>query len=413
VNKSLPSRADSGVWTGPVEGRARSLPLSAWRLLNSLSLSTGVLVLRLPGSEVLRLEGSRPGAEAVLTVRSTRALRRILREGEIGFAEAYLDGAWDTPDLPALLHLLALNRAELAALSRLRPLGKLSTLLQRAFSRNTRTGARRNIRAHYDLGNAFFEAWLDRTMTYSAAVFAPGDEDLASAQGRKYRMLAEAADLRPGQHVLEVGCGWGGFAEFAAREIGCRVTALTISREQFAYAVERVAEAGLADRVTVRNRDYRDERGVYDRVVSIEMFEAVGEAYWPAFFEQVRRWLRPGGRAGLQAITIDEGGFPAYRQRSDFIRRHVFPGGLLPSAPIVRAGAERAGLCIASERRFGEHYATTLAQWRERFRTAWPALARQGFDERFRRRWEYYFAYCEAGFRTGHIDVRQFALTRA
>jgi cyclopropane-fatty-acyl-phospholipid synthase len=328
-------------------------------------------------------------------------------------AEGYLRGEWETPDLPALLHLLALNRTALAPIARPGPSGRLLGLLHAALRRNTRRGARRNIRAHYDLGNEFFAAWLDPTMTYSGAVFAPEENDLAGAQLRKYRLLAEAADLRPGQNVLEVGCGWGGFAEFAAREIGCHVTALTISREQFAYSAERTAKAGLAGRVTVALRDYRDERSVYDRVVSIEMFEAVGEAHWPAFFCRLSGWLRPGGRAGLQIITIDHAAFPAYRRRTDFIRRHIFPGGMLPSAEIVRALSAEAGLVVAGELGFGADYARTLASWRERFRIAWPDLVRRGFDERFRRSWEYYLAYCEAGFRTVHTDVRQFTLTRS
>lgn len=339
-----------------------------------------------------------------MRIRDWTLARRVLLAGDLGFAESYGRGEWDSPDLTTLLRLLGTNRPIRGNWRH--PL-LLGALLRHRFNRNSRRGARRNIHAHYDLGNAFYASWLDGSLTYSSALWSDGAKDLDAAQAAKYRRLAEAADLRPGQSVLEIGCGWGGFALFAAREIGCRVTGLTISQGQYAAAQARVAEAGLTDRVTIALRDYRDERGRYDRIVSIEMIEAVGEAYWPTFFAQLRDRLVGGGRVGLQAITIDEAEFPRYRRGVDFIRHAIFPGGLLPTATILREEAWRHGLTVMDEHAFGMDYARTLALWRERFRVAALAIAAQGFDERFRRLWDYYLAYCEAGFRLGRTDVRQ------
>jgi cyclopropane-fatty-acyl-phospholipid synthase len=279
-------------------------------------------------------------------------------------------------------------------------------------NRNTKTQARRNIHAHYDLGNNFYSAWLDKTMTYSAALF-DRSHDLADAQTRKYQSLAERITLRPGQSVLEIGCGWGGFAEFAAKIFDARVVGLTISREQHDYAKKRIFEAGLAEKVDIRLQDYRDERGAYDRIASIEMIEAVGEKYWPVYFRQMRDRLVAGGIAGIQAITIQDRFYPGYKREIDFIRRYVFPGGMLPSPTMLKSLGENFGIPLIGEKVFGQDYARTLAVWRERFRAAWPALAPQGFDERFRRLWEYYLAYCEAGFLSGNIDVRQMVFAKA
>jgi cyclopropane-fatty-acyl-phospholipid synthase len=250
-------------------------------------------------------------------------------------------------------------------------------------------------------------------MTYSSAIFAPGDNDLSAAQDRKYRALADSMGVRPGDHVLEIGCGWGGFAEYLGRERDARVTALTISREQYAYARERIGKAGLSDKVEIRFQDYRDETGLYDRIGSIEMFEAVGESYWPSFFRTLTERLKPGGTAGLQIITIPDRFFADYRQNVDFIRRHIFPGGMLPSPSRLGELAQGAGLRLEGERVFGGDYAETLRQWRQNFETAWPKLLPMGFDERFRRLWRYYLCYCEAGFDVETIDVRQLVYRRA
>jgi cyclopropane-fatty-acyl-phospholipid synthase len=293
-----------------------------------------------------------------------------------------------------------------------KPLLRVMQMMRHWLRPNTRAGSRRNIHAHYDLGNRFYGAWLDHTMTYSSAIFDEA-KDLAGAQIAKYRALARQIRLTPDCRVLEIGCGWGGFAELAAKEFGCSITGLTISREQYDFARKRIFDAGLAEKVEIKMQDYRDERGLFDRIASIEMFEAVGEAYWPKFFQQLRDRLTAGGLAGLQVITIHEGLFAQYRRELDFIRRYIFPGGMLPTAAIMRDLGNRHELPFAAERVFGLHYAATLAAWRERFRAAWPSLAPLGFDERFRRMWEYYLSYCEAGFRAGTIDVRQMVFARS
>jgi cyclopropane-fatty-acyl-phospholipid synthase len=289
------------------------------------------------------------------------------------------------------------------------------TALRRLWHRlhdNTRRGSRRNIAHHYDLGNAFYERWLDPSMTYSSAVFEREDDDLRAAQEAKYRRLARMMDLAPEQRVLEIGCGWGGFAEVAAKEFGARVTAITVSREQLDFARRRIQREGLAERVEARFVDYRDVEGRFDRVASIEMFEAVGERHWPVYFGKVRDVLEPGGRAALQIITIADRWFEGYRRGVDFIQRYIFPGGMLPSMEALHRQWERAGLALDRAEFHGQHYARTLAEWNRRFQSAWHELEPMGFDRRFKRMWEFYLAYCEAGFRTGSTDVLQAALVR-
>jgi cyclopropane-fatty-acyl-phospholipid synthase len=373
----------------------------------------GELAVELPGGTLLRFSGAEPGPSGHLVLHRERALRRLLTDGGAGFAEAYLDGDWDSPDLARLLELLARNEVAYAELYyRRRWLGWLARL-QHLVRPNSRRGSRRNIHAHYDLGNRFYQLWLDRSMTYSAALFPDPAAPLEEAQETKYRSLVERLQLQEGQSLLEIGCGWGAFAEFAAREFGARVTAITISEAQHAFAAARIQAAGLAERVEVRLQDYRDVEGRFDRIASIEMFEAVGERYWPVFFGRLRELLAPSGRAGLQVITIADRHFDAYRQGVDFIQRHVFPGGMLPSPAALRSQIERAGLREIAPFTFGRDYARTLARWQERFQASWPQIQGHGFDQRFKRVWEYYLAYCEAGFRVGYTDVRQVTLARA
>jgi cyclopropane-fatty-acyl-phospholipid synthase len=368
----------------------------------------------LPDGRCFLFQGAAPGTLGEITIRHARVARRMLVGGGVGLAEAYLDGDWETADLCALLTMAAENEEVfseevLAGKGWRRLLNRLVHLLRR----NTRRGSRRNIADHYDLGNHFYGAWLDETMTYSSAVYDEGANSLESAQQEKYRRLAALLQVRPGHHVLEIGCGWGGFAAYLGGEVGCRVTAITISREQHDYARRRVAAAGLADRVEVCLRDYRDTSGQFDRVASIEMVEAVGEQFWPLFFATLRDRLRPGGRAALQAITIADRFFDNYRTSPDFIQRYVFPGGMLPAPSVLRAQTAAAGLRWEQEARYGQDYARTLAEWQQRFAAAWPALAgHNGFDRRFRRLWDYYLAYCRAGFLVGFTDVHQIALVR-
>lgn len=386
----------------------QQLPLLLKKALRyALGITHGSLDVGFPDGRVLRFGASQAGPHARIDIHDLGFARHLLRGGDIGFAEAYLRGAWSTPDLTRFLLLFCVNHAAVATLLPDRPLTRLWQRFRHWLNRNSRRGAKRNIHAHYDLGNRFYAAWLDSTMTYSSALFEHGDNDLSRAQQRKYQALAQAIDLRPEHHVLEIGCGWGGFSAYAAGEIGCQVTALTISQEQFDYATERMHREGLTDKVTIKLIDYRDETGVYDRIASIEMLEAVGENYWPTYFKTLRDRLREGGLAGVQTITIQERLFEGYRREMDFIRRYIFPGGMLPTPSILKDFGQKWGVPLHGEREFGIDYAQTLALWRERFLTVWPDLTQMGFDERFKRLWTYYLSYCEAGFLSRNIDVRQ------
>ncbi len=398
--------------TGTPDRERRHGGLTRLLLALAARIESGELHLTLPDGTQRHFAGARPGPRAELTVHRMRFLRRMLTGGKLGFAEAYLDGDCDSQTLTELLELTVRNEAALRDILAARPWARLLGRAAHLLRPNSRRGARRNIAAHYDLGNDFYAAWLDPGMTYSAAVFARPDQELEAAQTEKYRRIARLGDLRPEHHVLEIGCGWGGFAEFAAREIGCRVTAITISQAQYEHARARVREAGLDDRVAIVFRDYRDITETYDRIVSIEMIEAVGEAWWPDYFRQLSDRLSPGGRAVLQAITIDEARFAAYRRGADFIQRYIFPGGMLPSVAVIQGHAEAVGLRCAVSASHGPDYAETLRRWRRAFEDAWPRIAALGFDHRFRRMWRFYLAYCEAGFQTGRIDLWQVAFDR-
>jgi len=370
-------------------------------------IKRGTLDITLPDGRIMRMGGREPGPAAAMTVYNYGFAYRLVNGGDIGIAEAYLNRDWDTPDLTQFLYLFCVNHDLIQGMLADKPLVRLVQMIRHWFNRNTRRQAKKNIYAHYDIGNAFYSAWLDSSMTYSSALFEDDTADLTSAQKNKYRRLAEAIDLRPGQKLLEIGCGWGGFAEYVARTFGARVVGLTISREQRDFAQRRIQEAGLAEKVEIRLQDYRDERDQYDRIASIEMIEAVGEQFWPKYFSQIADRLKAGGLAGIQAITIQDSMFQSYRREVDFIQRYVFPGGMLPSPQVLKTLGERFGIPVIRERIFGQDYAKTLATWRNNFRAAWPSLKPLGFDDRFQRLWEYYLAYCEAGFLSGNIDVRQ------
>jgi cyclopropane-fatty-acyl-phospholipid synthase len=387
----------------------RGLPAKARMALRFLiDLPKGSLTLNLPDGGRVLVGGNAPGPDAELTLKNWRLPGRAITGATIGLAESFIDGDWDSPDVTRFLELFVVNEEAGETLA-----GGSSWLLaavQRVrhwLNDNTRGRARKNISAHYDLGNAFYREWLDPSMTYSSALFSTGANDLKGAQAEKYRALARDTGIGASDHVLEIGCGWGGFAEFAAREIGCKVTGLTISREQHDFALERIHKAGLSEKVEIKFQDYRDETGKYDRIASIEMFEAVGEKYWPVFFGKMKECLKPGGTAGLQIITINESAFERYRARVDFIQRYVFPGGMLPTPQMLRSLGADHGMAFLRERVFAQDYARTLAEWRHRFQGSWDRIVHMGFDERFRRLWEFYLHYCEAGFRTEYIDVRQ------
>ncbi|MGL5446625.1 MAG: class I SAM-dependent methyltransferase [Rhabdaerophilum sp.] len=386
----------------------RGVPRASREVLRFvLGLSAGSIRITLPDGRIFAVETGKTGPQAEIRIRQWRFARRVMFAGDVGLGDSYGDGDWDSPDITEVVKLFASNEDLTANFLARSPVARLAFQLRHFLNRNTKTGSQRNISAHYDLGNAFYSEWLDRSMTYSSAIFAPGDNDLSSAQERKYRALANSMGVQPDEHVLEIGCGWGGFAEFLAKERGARVTALTISREQFEFAQRRMQEAGLNERVTIRFQDYRDEHGTYDRIGSIEMFEAVGESYWGTYFTTLRDRLKSGGTAGLQIITVADRFFEDYRRNIDFIRRFIFPGGMLPS-PIKLGELSRAyGLIESSDRSIRHDYAETLRQWRSSFDEAWPRLQPMGFDERFRRLWRYYLSYCEGGFEVGSIDVHQ------
>ncbi|HEY3797097.1 MAG TPA: cyclopropane-fatty-acyl-phospholipid synthase family protein [Caulobacteraceae bacterium] len=373
----------------------------------------GSLTFVLPSGREVLVQGNEPGPHARLIVHDYRFLSRVLGAGDIGFGEGFMAGEWDTPDLSELLEAFTAN---LDRINRLHVGGFFSqffNFLMHGLHRNSRAGSRKNILAHYDLGNAFYSRWLDPSMTYSAARFERPGQELREAQRNKYASLARQIGLGPGNHVLEIGCGWGGFAEFAAGEVGARVTGITISPAQYEFARKRLFEKGLAERADIRLLDYRDVEGQFDRVASIEMFEAVGEAYWPTYFSKISDVLAPGGRAGLQIITIRDELFGAYRQRADFIQKYIFPGGMLPSETRLKEETDRAGLEWRDVVRFGQNYAETLAEWARRFEAAWDEIKSLGFDERFRRLWRFYLGYCEAGFRTERTNVLQLSLSKS
>jgi cyclopropane-fatty-acyl-phospholipid synthase len=377
-----------------------------------LNIRRGSLVIVLPDGRRLRFSGSEPGENAEMIIRDFGLTRRFVASGDLGAAEAFLDGMWDSPNVTAFLQFFLRNGEALQDKLKGIPGARFVSRLGHLLRRNSKRGSKRNIEYHYDLGNSFYRRWLDPTMTYSSARFEHPGQDLSEAQINKYRSLAERIDLRPEHHLLEIGSGWGGFAEYAASEIGCRVTGITISKEQLAFARERIERKQLSHKVDIRYQDYRDVDEKFDRIASIEMFEAVGEEYWPDYFAKIRQCLKPGGKAGLQIITIADRSFASYRKRADFIQRYIFPGGMLPSPAALRQQVAQAGLTWAGNLEFGLDYAETLKLWRERFRAAWPDINAQGFDERFRRMWEYYLSYCEAGFRAGNIDVTQLTLAR-
>lgn len=416
--KSMPDQiSPSGETPAPVRatsGIVASLkaPASAKAvLMGLLQVKGGTPIVTLPDGRILAFgDGTAPQVD--FRINSYGFAKRVLANGDIGFAEGVMAGEWESNDLSALLTLLAANIERFTRLMEGGPIGKALQWLRHRSNANSRSGSRRNILAHYDLGNEFYSSWLDPSMTYSSARFDAQVRDLEAGQRAKYKALAEHLALKAGDHVLEIGCGWGGFAEFAAREYGVRVTGITISDEQLAYAQARMEKAGLSDLVEIRRQDYRDVKGQFDKVASIEMFEAVGEEYWPAYFAKIAEVLKPGGRAGLQIITIKEELFATYRKRADFIQRYVFPGGMLASVDRLKEETAKVGLVWGQADAFGQSYADTLAEWAKRFKAKWSDIRAMGFDERFKQLWLFYLSYCEAGFRTGRTDVVQLELAK-
>ncbi|SFZ81175.1 cyclopropane-fatty-acyl-phospholipid synthase [Devosia enhydra] len=365
----------------------------------------GAVTIVLPNGRSRTLGNPATGEHAVLRLRNFRVLSEAMRRGTVGFAAAYLDGDIEIDDLTAIFRFFLQNRDILSVSGRglfRRAAQDIAYHLARA---NTREGSRRNISEHYDLGNDFYGQWLDPSMTYSSAVFTAEDQSLEEAQRQKYHRVADMAGIAPGHTVLEIGCGWGGFAETVARDYQASLRGITLSREQLRYGLERLERQGLDQFARLVFEDYRDTQGSFDHVCSIEMIEAVGEDHWPTYFEAVHDRLKPGGTAAIQAITINEADFPGYRSGPDFIQRYIFPGGMLLTKTAMREQAERVGLVLEAVETFRHSYARTLKLWRERFLDRWDEIAKLGYDDYFRRKWVYYLSYCEAGFTEGSIDV--------
>ena len=375
-------------------------------------LNSGRVDFILPDGRRFRAEGLKPGPVAEVTINNPDVFARLVREGDLGFCDAYLDGWWTTPDLQAFMDFIHADNDDMYD-------GFPGMALVRAwekarfwFQSNTKRQALKNISYHYDLGNDFYSLWLDETMTYSSALFNTSQESLEKAQIAKYASMVDQMGVQPGDHVLEIGCGWGGFAEYAAKERGLKVTGLTISKEQLEYAQKRIKRNGLSDKVNLKLQDYRDETGVYDGVASIEMFEAVGEKYWPVYFDKIKQCLKPGKQATLQIITIQDARWEVYRKSVDFIQKYIFPGGMLPSPSVLRKEVNRAGLSVQHSIEFGKSYSQTLRRWFEVFNNKWDNISAMGFDDRFRRMWNFYLTSCAATFESGNCDVTQITLQK-
>lgn len=381
------------------------------RLFDNIQFGTVKFIL--PDERVLTFSGAQSSEiQGTIVVHDYAFAWRTVFGGDCGFFESYADGQWDTPNLATTLFVFAKNVQTIQKAFHAFPAIEFVNNIRHSLNKNTRSGSKRNIVAHYDLGNEFYEKWLDDTMTYSSAFFGGTNAPLNQAQTKKYKSLADKIDLKPGEDVLEIGSGWGGFAEYAAKTVGANVVGITLSPSQYEYACKRIFNEGLSERVTFRLQDYRDVNETYDKIASIEMFEAVGQQYWQTYFDKVRHALKPGGTAGLQIITIDDDLYGDYMRSTDFIQRYVFPGGALPSPTILRQTINKAGLGLQSVTEFGQDYAQTLHQWHERFLSAWDDIKGQGFDDRFKKLWRFYLAYCEAGFRAGTTNVCQIAVNR-
>ena len=375
-------------------------------------LNTGRLDFELPDGRVFRVEGSKSGPVAYVKINDNDIFARLIRDGDLGFSEAYMDGAWDSPDLHAFMDFVHADNGDLydgfPGMGLVRKWEQFRFWLQS----NSKKQARKNISHHYDLGNDFYGLWLDDTMTYSSAIFEQGDNSLEMAQRAKYASMVDQMGAQPGDHILEIGCGWGGFAEYAAKERGLKVTGLTISKEQLKYAQDRMERNGLQDLVELKLQDYRDETGSYDGIASIEMFEAVGQKYWPIYFDKVKQCLKPGKNATLQIITIQDARWDVYRNTVDFIQKYIFPGGMLPSPTVLRQEVVKAGLEVEKSIEFGKSYAQTLRMWHDTFNARWDQIEKMGFDDRFRRMWNFYLTSCASTFEYGNCDVTQITIKK-
>ncbi len=376
-------------------------------------MNAGRLDFALPDGRIFRTEGKNAGPVAQVDIHNPEVFARLIREGDLGFSDAYLEHWWSTPDLQAFMDWVHADNDDLydgfPGMGLVRFYEKLRFWLQS----NSKRQARKNISHHYDLGNDFYGLWLDETMTYSSALFTTGQESLEAAQIAKYASMVDQMGVKEGDHVLEIGCGWGGFAEYAAKERGLNVTGLTISKEQLEYSKKRIESKALQDKVNIKLQDYRDEKGRYDGIASIEMFEAVGQKYWPVYFETIKNCLHPGRQATLQIITVQDARWEVYQRGVDFIQKYIFPGGMLPSPNALKAEVQNAGLSVVKSKEFGLSYSQTLRRWHDVFNAKWDQAAALGFDDRFRRMWNFYLTSCAATFESGNCDVTQITIANS
>lgn len=401
--------------TANAQLNSKHFPAQARFVLSLLNkIEHGCLTIQFPDGQTASFGRAYEGWQHVsLHLKDWELYRAVLKSGDIGFAESYIDGHWTTSSLTGLIELISHNRQQLESVIYGSWWGNLIYRLKHLLNRNSRTGSKKNIHAHYDIGNEFYKLWLDPSMTYSSAIYSDEQEQsLEEAQQAKYRRILHQLALPENAKVLEIGCGWGGFAEMAIRDAGAHVTGLTLSIEQLQYAQERLRHAGLHAQSDLKIEDYRDANGSYDAIASIEMFEAVGEAYWPGYFECLQRNLKPGGHACVQSIVIADELFERYRKGTDFIQQYIFPGGMLPSIEKFHAMAAGYGMEVLDTHNFGLDYARTLLHWHHAFMEKLAQVKTQGFDDEFLRTWEFYLAYCEAGFRAGSINVTQFTLRK-
>ncbi|MFZ9263661.1 MAG: class I SAM-dependent methyltransferase [Polynucleobacter sp.] len=391
-----------------------TLPWHARTILSLLEkIQVGQLTLVSPEGEKFIFRGTQSGIEANIQIHDWLVCKACLKSGDIGLAETYIDGLWDSTDIQSLLRLFLVNRQVIEKAIYGSWLGRLGYRIKHWLNKNSKTGSKKNIHAHYDIGNAFYSLWLDPSMTYSSACFKNKDTSLIEAQEAKYQRIIDSINVDAGQNILEVGCGWGGLMEAASNQ-GINIDCLTISQEQAAYARDRAAriKSNSSGKVNILLQDYRDHQNQYDGIASIEMFEAVGEKYWATYFEMIQRCLKPGKKACIQTIVIADNLFDKYRRSSDFIQQYVFPGGMLPSIKKFKEAAQSKGLIVEDVYEFGQDYQKTLCLWHQKFNQHLQEIKQQGFDEKFIRLWNLYLMYCAAGFAEKSTDVVQFTLSK-
>ncbi len=385
------------------------------RLLTRIlkNIEFGSIKITTPRNKILEFTGSKEGPNADIQLKSWRVLIRTIWGGHTYFFESFRRGEWETSDLYALLLFGELNETSVDKVMKSTIWRRLIEQVLHKLNQNSRKGSKRNIAAHYDLGNSFYQLWLDKSMTYSSALFEGQTTCLSEAQRQKYLRIANKIELKEGDKLLEIGCGWGGFAEIAAKEYGCQVTGLTLSKEQASSCKKRLKDSGIERKVDIRLEDYRDVKGLYDKIVSIEMLEAVGEKFWRRYFESIRDRLAPGGKAAIQTITIKDDCFESYKKNPDFIQQFIFPGGMLPTPSAIKHNVEAVGLKLTDTFYFGKSYIKTLHLWDQEFKKQWSRIEELGFDTDFKNTWTYYLNYCAAGFQSGRINVGQFLIQKS